>query len=311
MSAGRREFVIGGLAAGAALAARPALAAAVRNDPRPIAPQTRWSPPPPQAPAREAMLELPDVKLFYWDTGGTGEPIVLLHAFTGSAGNWGYQQPVFAAAGYRVIGYSRRGHWRSEVGPRDKTGSASEDLHALVEHLKLPRFHFVGTAGGGFVGPDYALSHPERLLSMTLASTQGGCTEPSFRAAIRRIQPPEFLAMPAEVREVGPSYRIAYPEGVEQWKALEHQSTEGRPRTTQTPVHDLTWANIGRIRVPTLMFTGDADMYMPPPQVRLYASKLPGCETAVIAEAGHSAFWEQPEACNRLVLDFVRRHRAR
>jgi pimeloyl-ACP methyl ester carboxylesterase len=112
------------------------------------------------------------------------------------------------------------------------------------------------------------------------------------------------------VREVGPSYRVAYPEGVEQWKRQEHDSTEGRPRTNQTPVNNLTWANIGRIAVPTLMFTGDADLYMPPPLVRLYASKMRRCETAVVAEAGHSAYWEQPEAFNRLVLGFVGRHRA-
>jgi pimeloyl-ACP methyl ester carboxylesterase len=310
MSLDRRRLVLSTLAAGAGLAARPVLAAA-RGDPRPLAPQTRWGPPPPQAPAREGLLDINGVKLWHWDTGGPGEPIVLLHAFTGSAASWRYQQPVLKAAGYRVIAYSRRGHYRSEVGPRDRTGSASEDLLALADALKLGRFHFVGTAGGGFVGPDFALSHSERLYSMTLASTQGGCTEPSFRAAITRIQPPSFLALPAEVREVGPAYRIAYPEGVAQWMEQEHQSTEGRPRTTQTPVNDLTWANIGKIAVPTLMFTGDADLYMPPPQMRLYASHLPGCETAVLAEAGHSAYWEQPEAFNRLVLDFVRRHGGR
>jgi pimeloyl-ACP methyl ester carboxylesterase len=305
MSPDRRGLILGALAAGAA--AGPVLAAA-RGDPRPLAPQTRWAPPQPQAPAREGLLDINGVKLWHWDTGGPGEPIVLLHAFTGSAASWRYQQPVFRAAGYRVIAYSRRGHYRSEVGPRDRTGSASEDLRALADALKLDRFHFVGTAGGGFVGPDFALSHPERLLSMTLASTQGGCTEPAFRAAIAGIQPPSFLAMPPEVREVGPAYRIAYPAGVEQWVALERQSTEGRPRTTQAPVNDLTWANIGRIATPTLMFTGDADMYMPPPQMRLYAAHMRDCETAVIAEAGHSAYWEQPEAFNRLVLGFVRRH---
>ena len=307
MSPDRRGLILGSLAAGAGLSASPVLAA-VRNDPRPLAPQTRWGPPLAQAPAREGLIDINGVKLWHWDTGGAGEPIVLLHAFTGSAASWAYQQPVFAAAGYRVIAYSRRGHYRSEVGPLNRTGAASEDLLALANALKLDRFHFVGTAGGGFVGPDFALSHPERLLSMTLASTQGGCTEASFRSAITGIQPPSFLAMPAEVREVGPAYRIAYPQGVAQWIAQEHQSTEGRPRTNQTPFNDLTWANIGRIAVPTQMFTGDADMYMPPPQMRLYASHVRGCETAVIAEAGHSAYWEQPEAFNRLVLDFVRRN---
>lgn len=309
MRPGRRELILGGLAAGPLAGFAPAFAAAA-GDPRPLAPQVRWSPPPAQVPVKEGLIDVGGAKLWHWDTGGNGEPVVLLHAFTGSAANWGYQQPVLARAGYRVIAYSRRGHYRSETGPLDRTGSASGDLKALADALGLKRFHFVGTAGGGFVGPDFALQHPERLLSMTLASTQGGCTDPAYRAAITRIQPPSFLAMPPEVREVGPSYRIAYPEGVEEWIRMEHQSTEGRPRTNQTPVNNLTWEAIGRITVPTLMFTGDADMYMPPPQMRLYASKMRSCETAVIAEAGHSAYWEQPEAFNQLVLNFIRKHRA-
>ena len=117
--------------------------------------------------------------------------------------------------------------------------------------------------------------------------------------------------MPSEVREVGPAYRVANPEGLEAWKAQEHLSTEGRPRLNQTPVNDLTWENIGKITVPTQMFSGDADLYMPPPLVRLYASKMRRCETAFVAEAGHSVYWEQPDHFNRLVLDFVRRHRRR
>jgi pimeloyl-ACP methyl ester carboxylesterase len=308
MKQDRRAVLVGGVVAGVGLFARHSYTAARE---RLLTAQTRWPPPPAQVPATEGILQLPDVKLWYWDTGGKGEPIVLLHAFTGSATCWQYQQPAFARAGYRVIAYSRRGHYRSESGPLDRTGSASDDLHTLIEALKIDRFHVVGTAAGGFVGPDYALSHPERLLSLTLASTQGGATDPAFRAAIAGIQPSGFRDMPADVREIGPAYRVANPEGLASWKAQERLSTEGRPRVNQTAVNDLTWENIGRITVPTQMFSGDADLYMPPPLVRLYASKMRSCETAFVAEAGHSVYWEQPDAFNRLVLEFVRRHRRR
>jgi len=310
MKPNRRALLLGGVVAGVALLGRRR-AHASDGDSRQLPAQTAWTPPPPQARATEGLLQLPDVKLWYWDTGGMGEAIVLLHAFTGSATSWAYQQPVFARAGYRVIAYSRRGHHRSETGPLDRTGSASGDLHALIDALRIDRFHFVGTAGGGFVGPDYALSHSERLLSMTLASTQGGATDPAFRAALARTQPQSFRDLPADVREVGPAYRIANPEGLEWWKEEERVSTEGRARVNQTPVNDLTWDNIGRITVPTLMFTGDADLYMPPPLVRLYAARMRACETAFVAEAGHALYWEQPDAFNRLVLEFVRRHRRR
>src|SRR3954465_5340275 len=70
-------------------------------------------PVPAQVPAKEAWAQLADTRLFYWDTGGDGQPIVLMHPNSGSAMIWGYQQPAFAGAGYRVIAYSRRGYTNS------------------------------------------------------------------------------------------------------------------------------------------------------------------------------------------------------
>src|SRR5581483_2471576 len=94
-------------------------------------------PMPAQMPVREGMAQLAGARLFFWDTGGTGEPIVLLHPASGSALIWGYQQPVFAKAGYRVISYSRRGYYGSAPLDRAKPGNASEDLHRLADFLGL------------------------------------------------------------------------------------------------------------------------------------------------------------------------------
>jgi hypothetical protein len=58
---------------------------------------------PPQAPAKDGIAVLPGTRLSYWDTGGNGEPIVLLHPATGSKRIWSYQQPVFVRSGYRVM----------------------------------------------------------------------------------------------------------------------------------------------------------------------------------------------------------------
>src|SRR6185436_18777128 len=101
---------------------------------------------PPQAPAKEGMAALPDTRLGYWDTGGSGQQIVLLHPASGSALVWLYQQPVFAAAGYRVIAYSRRNYYNSDLAPADNPGNASEDLENLIEFLRLEKFHLVSSA---------------------------------------------------------------------------------------------------------------------------------------------------------------------
>jgi pimeloyl-ACP methyl ester carboxylesterase len=42
--------------------------------------------------------------------------------------------------------------------------------------------------------------------------------------------------------------------------------------------------------------------------LRMFAERFPNCESVVIPECGHSAFWEQPEMFNRTVLDFLQKH---
>src|SRR5688572_28391090 len=90
---------------------------------------------PAPVPVKDNVAAIPETRLWYWDTGGGGAPIVLLHPATGSALIWGYQQPVFANAGYRVIGYSRRGYINSAPFEPERPGSGSEDLRQLADHL--------------------------------------------------------------------------------------------------------------------------------------------------------------------------------
>ncbi len=62
------------------------------------------------------------------------------------------------------------------------------------------------------------------------------------------------------------------------------------------------------LQVPTLLLTGGADMYTPPAALRLFAARIPGALSTVLPDVGHSAYWEQPAAFNRAVLDFIARH---
>jgi pimeloyl-ACP methyl ester carboxylesterase len=106
-------------------------------------------------------VQLPGVHFWYEDTGGTGTPVIFLHAASGTSESWMYQVPAFATAGYRCITYDRRGWGRSRPTPTgEQPGCGSDDLHDLVEHLGLDRFHLAATAAGGIVGLDYALVHP-------------------------------------------------------------------------------------------------------------------------------------------------------
>jgi pimeloyl-ACP methyl ester carboxylesterase len=263
-----------------------------------------------QVPAREGHADLPGVRLSYSDTGGTGTPVVFVHPATGSRRVWEYQIPAFTAAGYRVIAYDRRGVGQSVVDPAGpQPGTASDDLLGLVEHLKLDRFHLVGSAAGGIVSLDIAVSFPQRLRSLVVANSIGGVQDEDYLEMGRRLRPPQFNALPPELRELGPSYRAANPAGTARWQALEKASKpEG---TTPPPLklrNHLTFSLLESISVPTFLLTGDADLYTPAPVLRLFAARIKSSESLVVPEVGHSAYWEQPDVFNQAVLAFIRKH---
>lgn len=257
---------------------------------------------------RPGIAALPDVRLAYLDTGGPGAPVVLLHPGTGSMAVWEHQLPALAAAGFRAVAYSRRGHLGSDPGPAESPGTGSGDLAALLDALGLGRAHLVGAAAGGMVALDFALGHPARVATLTLACTIFGLTDPAYVAASEALRPPGFAAMPSAFRELGPSYRFADPAGVARWLALEHAAIPG-PRIRQPPANRVTLAALAALDMPCLLLTGDADLWAPPPVQRMVAAHLRHAETRVIAEAGHAAQWEQPAAFNAALLDFLGRHR--
>jgi pimeloyl-ACP methyl ester carboxylesterase len=226
---------------------------------------------------------------------GTGTPVVFLHAGSGHSRMWQHQITAFTAAGYRFIAYDRRAE-----------GNAADDLEALATQLALDRFHLVGTAAGGIVAVDYALSFAHRLRSLVIANSIVGVQDEEYLEMSRRLRPsPQFDALPAEVRELGPSYRAANPQGARRWTELAHH---GAPAAQQAKRNRITFAALETIEIPALLLTGDADLYTPPSVLRLFASRIRNSESVVIPECGHSAFWEQPELFNRTVLDFIEKH---
>jgi len=262
------------------------------------------------ASAHEAYAELPGVRIFYEDTGGSGVPVVFLHAATGSSRVWEHQIPAFTAAGYRYISFDRRGWGRTVVDPAGpQPGTGADDLLGLIDHLGIERVHLVSTAAGASVALDFALSFPQRLRSLVIANAVGGAQDQDYVELGRRIRPPQFDALPAEFRELGPAYRAAHAEGTKRWMDLEKISRPPGPPAPAQPMRNrITFSLLETIKAPTLLITGDADLYAPPPVLRLFAARIKNSESIIVPEAGHSVYWEQPEIFNRAVLDFIRKH---
>lgn len=260
------------------------------------------------APA-EKYAAVPGGRIFYLDSGGSGPAVVFLHSNTGSSRVWEYQIAAFTSAGYRFVAFDRRGWGRTIVEKGAPASTAADDLLALLDQLGLDRVHLVGTAGGAFAALDFAISYPQRLRTLVVANTIGGVQDPEFLELGRRIRPPQFDALPPEIREVGPSYRAANPGGTQRWVELEKVSRPPGPPLPAQPLRNrLTFALLETIKTPTLLLTGDADMFAPPPILKMFAARIKGSTTVIVPEAGHSAYWEQPDVFNGAVLEFLRKH---
>jgi len=262
---------------------------------------------------REAHASLPGVRLFYRDTGGSGQAIVFMHPATGTSQIWENQLTAFARAGYRAIAIDRRGWGRTEIDPAGpQPGTAADDLLALVNQLGIQQFHLVGSAAGGFVAFDFALSFPERLRSLVVANSIGGVQDEAFVKLGSELRPPEFIAMPAHLRELSPDYRAADPGGTRRWVDIERGARSGGPGAGGTQAQPLknrlTFALLERITRPVLLLTGGADMYAPPAVTRMFRQYVKHAEFLVIPDAGHAASWEQPEKFNAAVLAFLKKH---
>ena len=254
-------------------------------------------------------VNLPGVDLWYEDTRDTGTPVIFLHAATGTCESWVCQLPAFTEAGYRCVTYDRRGWGNSRLVPTgEQPGYVSDDLHGLVSHLGLDPFHLVATAAGGYVGLDYALMYPELVRSLVIADAIGGVEDPAYLEVQHRLRPPEIQGLPVELRELGPSYRGINPEGTRRWLEIERASRQDETAPRQPPRHPITFARLETMRVPVLAVVGDADLLSPPALMRMLAAHIPDCQLVAVPEAGHAAFWEQPEMWNRLVLEFIREH---
>jgi pimeloyl-ACP methyl ester carboxylesterase len=259
--------------------------------------------------ANGTYAELPGVNLWFTDTGGSGTPIVLLHSNTGNSDIWQPQITAFAAAGYRVIAFDRRGWGRSTAVATsgEQPGSIAGDLAMLADHLKLEKFDLLGVAGGGFAALDYAAWHPERVRRLVIGGSTGDIKDKELADFIGRIEIPEIRKQPAVYLEVAPSYRGANLDGTARW--IEINAHSRQPGAPNQPLHTPnTLAKIAAIPAPTLVIAADADLLAPPALMRIWAAHMQNHEWAVMADAGHAMAWEQPQAFNKIVLDFLGRH---
>jgi pimeloyl-ACP methyl ester carboxylesterase len=296
-----QTFAIGGAALGVVSPAAPSRAAVPAPAITPRAPPARF-------PTQDAFIDVDGARLWTRDTGGDGPVVVLLHPASGSALVWDYQLPALAAAGYRVVAYSRRGHHGSDPTDRQRPSAPAEDLALLADRLGVARFSVVAAAAGCSVALDFAISHPDRLKAAVFScGAYGGLDEPEYAAARRNLHVKGFEDMPPAFRELGPSYRAVSPEGVKAWAEIERGAVTGE-RSGVRSLNKANWSSLAKIDAPCLFIAGAADLDAPPALMRLVAERVRAADMIVMPECGHSPHWEAPDLFNDTVIRFLRAH---
>jgi pimeloyl-ACP methyl ester carboxylesterase len=267
----------------------------------------------PHAPSKGAKL--------YYEEAGSGYPLLFVHEFAGDHRSWEAQLRFFARR-YRCIAYNARGYPPSDV-PDDPKLYAQEqqadDAAAVLDHLKIERAHVVGLSMGAFATLHFGLRHPARASALVTAGIGSGAPKelrPRFQAdslaGAERFER-EGSAAVAEAMAVGPA-RVQLlnkdPRGWEEEKRyLAEHSAKGSALTlrgyqaTRPSLYDLE-GPIARLAIPTLIVSGDEDE--PCLDASLWLKrKMHHAALAILPRTGHCVNLEEPDAFNRLVLDFL------
>jgi len=251
-------------------------------------------------------LDRPDGCRLYHELHGPEDAslLILLEGVGGDIPGWRRNIPHLATE-HRVIAYDFRGNGRSGKPDAPVTmGTFVDDTVALLDHFAISSVHAYGQSFGGMAAQEMALTHPERVASLVLA-----CTHAGIRLAAR-IDPPAkvpkdkpYLALYSQ------AFAREHPDHVAEDILVASQNPQppdaGKRQWEAIQAWD-AWDRLAHIRCPTLVLHGTEDQLIAPRNAQMLAERIPGATLFLLEGAGHAYHSEQPEAADRVVMDFLR-----
>jgi 3-oxoadipate enol-lactonase len=235
---------------------------------------------------------------------GHGTPVVFIHGFTLDHKMWHPQIEAFTQVN-TIITYDARGFGESTT-PTGPYGHA-EDLNALLEHLEISQAHIVGLSMGGRVATNFALNHPNKVLSLTLmdAALDGYQNTVNWNvlakqqgienARINWLNHAIFSTAKEQPDVLKNLSDIV--DGYSGWHWLndDPQTTQGAPARER----------LAEISAPALVIVGEKDLGYFHDIADVLANEIPGAQKVTIAGAGHMVNMEAPQKINELLAKFI------
>ena len=251
--------------------------------------------------------------------GGSGVPVVFLHAGVADRRMWRDQLDEFAlhAVQFRTLAYDRRGF--GETPHADEPYSHVGDLFAMLDTVAAgePAI-LVGCSQGGRIAIDAAVAEPGRVRALVLVAPaiSGAPAVDSFPAAIvallEALERAETAgdvdginALEAHAWLDGPAVtegRVAGPAR-ELFLAMNGIALRAVPRGREIEPKP-AYARLRQIAVPTLVMWGELDFPHLVARCEHLAAHVPRAQTHVFRNAAHLPNLEYPDAFNRALVGF-------
>ena len=242
---------------------------------------------------------------------GSGPAVFLVHGIGARKTSWN-EVCKYLENDFTCISYDLRGHGDSPKGVLPYSlQDLVDDLETLRQKLNIQKIHIVGHSLGGMIGPAYALSFPENVISVSLLST----------AAFRTIEDKNKVhAVLERMRKKGISPILT--TLTERWftdKFIKQRSADIELRLEQVLETDpevfldvfriysetemSPWLN--KIKHPCLVLTGENDGGCSPRLNHLIADSLSNSELCILKNYKHSLLIEAPCEVGERVREFL------
>lgn len=250
-----------------------------------------------------------------WDDSGAGEPLVLIHGLSETRAAWHNQVQEFSKR-FRVISYDVRGFGESATGQGEGMPQQfAQDVASLLSNLGIDQASLWGFSMGGVIAMRFAIDYPQMIKALVLASSS--CL--INRQAVDFFRLRSSLASkddPAELidlnsRDAKACVSEDRPDLVQRYIDLRTGAVRD-PKgyinacaAMATLYERPLTEDLGRIKCPTLVITGERDIFCPPKASSIIQSRILGSTLRILPGAGHCAHWEQAATFNSIAMDFL------